>query len=71
MDFGTIIGIVAGFVFTALSVVFSKGVLISYLDYPSALMTIGGSIAAMIVGHGLPRFLGQMKWIRLTLRIPK
>jgi chemotaxis protein MotA len=71
MDFGTIIGIVAGFTLTALSIVFAKGVLISYLDYPSALMTIGGSIAAMIVGHGLPRFLGQMKWIRLTLRIPK
>jgi chemotaxis protein MotA len=71
MDFGTIIGIVAGFLFTALSVVFSKGILVSYLDYPSALMTIGGSIAAMLVGHGLPRFLGQMKWIRLTLRIPK
>ncbi len=71
MDFGTIIGIVGGLTFTALSIVFSKGVLVSYLDYPSALMTIGGSIGAMLVGHGLQRFLGQMKWIRLTLRIPK
>jgi chemotaxis protein MotA len=71
MDFGTIIGLIAGLALTAASIVFSKGVLISYLDYPSALMTIGGSIAAMLVGHGLQRFLGQMKWIRLTLRIPK
>jgi chemotaxis protein MotA len=70
MDFGTIIGIIGGVAMTALSIVFAKGVLPAYLDYPSALMTIGGSISAMLVMHGLPRFLGQMKWVRLTLRIP-
>ncbi len=70
MDFGTIIGIVLGFTFTILSIIFAKGNFMAYLDYPSALMTIGGSIAAMIVGHGIKRFMGQGKWVRLVMRIP-
>ena len=41
-----------------------------YADVGSALVTIGGSICAMLVGHGLPRFLGQIKWIRLVMRMP-
>ena len=71
MDFGTIIGIVMGLVMTVLSIIFAKGNFIAYLDIPSVMMTVGGSIAAMLVAQGLPRFLGQMKWIRLTLRVPK
>jgi len=71
MDFGTIIGIIAGFILIVISIVFAKGAIMSYVDLPSVLMTVGGSIAGMLVGHGLQRFLGQMKWIRLTLRIPK
>jgi chemotaxis protein MotA len=70
MDFGTIIGVIGGFAAVAISIVAAKGILGSYLDWPSALTTIGGSIAAMLVGHGLPKFLGQGKWIRLVLRIP-
>jgi len=70
MDFGTIIGVIGGFAAVAISIVGAKGILGSYLDWPSALTTIGGSIAAMIVGHGIPKFLGQGKWIRLVLRIP-
>jgi chemotaxis protein MotA len=70
MDFGTIIGVIGGFAAVAISIVGSKGILGSYLDWPSALTTIGGSIAAMIVAYGIPKFLGQTKWIRLVLRIP-
>ena len=71
MDFGTIIGVIAGIILIFLSITFAKGNILLYLDIPSALMTIGGSIAAMLVAQGLPRFLGQVKWIRLVLRIPK
>jgi len=70
MDFGTILGIIAGFVVVILGIVFSKGNLLLYADAGSAFITIGGSICAMLVGHGLQKFLGQMKWIRLTMRIP-
>ena len=71
MDFGTILGIIVGFIMVVASIMFSKGNILLYADYPSMLMTIGGSICAMLVAHGLPRFLGQVKWIRLVLRIPK
>jgi chemotaxis protein MotA len=70
MDFGTILGIIAGFIVVILGIIFSKGNIILYADAGSALVTIGGSVCAMLVGHGLQRFLGQMKWIRLVMRIP-
>ncbi len=70
MDIGTILGMIAGFVMVVLSIVFAKGNIILYADFPSMLMTIGGSISAMIVGNGISRFLGQVKWIRLVLRVP-
>jgi len=70
MDFGTIIGIIAGIAAVAVSIVGAKGMLGSYIDWPSALTTIGGSISAMLVGHGIKKFLEQGKWVRLVLRIP-
>lgn len=70
MDLGTIFGIIAGFVLVVLSIIFARGNLSTYVDPSSVMMTIGGSIAAMLVGHGIRRFLGQMKWIRLVMRIP-
>jgi chemotaxis protein MotA len=70
MDWGTIIGILGGLAMTILSIVASQGILILYFNLPSILMTVGGSICAMLVGHGIPRFLGQGKWIRLTMRVP-
>lgn len=70
MDFGTILGIIGGFVVTVISILLARGNLMLYVDVASMFMTIGGSIAAMIVGHGIPRFLGQVKWIRLVMRVP-
>jgi chemotaxis protein MotA len=70
MDFGTIFGIIAGIAAVAVSIVGAKGILGSYIDWPSALTTIGGSISAMLVGHGIKKFLEQGKWVRLVLRIP-
>jgi len=70
MDFGTIIGVIAGFVLLTISLFLAKANVLLYLDAGSALTTIGGSIAAMLVAYGIPKFLGQAKWIRLLLRIP-
>ena len=71
MDFGTIFGIIAGFVVTVVSIILAKGNLMLYIDVASMFMTIGGSVAAMLVAHGIPRFLGQVKWLRLVMRIPR
>jgi chemotaxis protein MotA len=70
MDLGTIFGVIAGFAVTLISIVLAKGNIMLYVDVPSMFMTIGGSICAMLVGHGIQKFLGQMKWIRLVMRIP-
>ncbi len=70
MDLGTVFGIIVGFIVTVISIVMAKGNLMLYVDVPSMFMTIGGSICAMLVGHGIPRFMGQVKWIRLVMRVP-
>jgi chemotaxis protein MotA len=70
MDFGTILGMIVGFIVVVLSIIFSKGNILLYVDLGSALCTIGGSACAMLVGHGIQRFLQQRKWIGLVMRIP-
>jgi len=70
MNLAVIVGIVVGFFVVFFPVVLARGNLLLYLDLGSALTTIGGSICAMLVGHGFKKFFGQGKWLRLVMRIP-
>ena len=70
MNLAVIVGIVAGFLAVFIPVIFARGNLLLYFDLGSAITTIGGSVCAMLVGHGFKRFFGQGKWIRLAMRTP-
>jgi chemotaxis protein MotA len=70
MDLSTIVGIIAGFLAVFVPVIFAHGDLRLYFDLGSSITTIGGSIAAMLVAQGFSRFFGQIKWLRLVMRIP-
>ena len=70
MDLGTVIGIGAGFALIFMSIVTSGGNILSYIDLPSVLMTIGGSFAALMVANPISRVLGMMKYVVHTLRMP-
>jgi chemotaxis protein MotA len=70
MNLAIIVGVIAGFFVVFFPVVLARGNLMLYLDLGAALTTIGGSICAMLVGHGFKKFFGQAKWLRLALRIP-
>lgn len=70
MDLGTIIGVAAGFVLIAMSILTSGGAAGSYLHLPSAMMVMGGSFAAMLVANPLSRMLGIMKYVRHAMRVP-
>jgi len=70
MNLAIIVGVIVGFFVVFFPVVLARGNLLLYLDLGAALTTIGGSICAMLVGHGFKKFCGQAKWRRLALRIP-
>jgi len=70
MNLAIIVGVIVGFFVVFFPVVLARGNLLLYLALGAALTTIGGSICAMLVGHGFKKFCGQAKWLRLALRIP-
>jgi len=70
MNLAVIVGVVVGFFVVFFPVVLARGNLLLYADLGSALTTIGGSICAMLIGHGFKKFFAQTKWLRLAMRIP-
>ena len=70
MDLGTIVGVFGGFALIFMSILTSKGNIGAYINVPSALMTIGGSFAALLVSNPLARVLGIMKYVNIGLRVP-
>jgi chemotaxis protein MotA len=71
MDLGSVFGVIMGFVVILASILLAKGNIMLYIDIASMFMTVGGSICAMLVSFGIPKFMGQMKWIRLVMRVPR
>ena len=67
MNLGPIIGVVGGFVALIISIILAKAPFSAYADMPSVFTTIVGSIMAMIVGHGIGRFLQIPRWMRIIL----
>ncbi len=51
MDIATIAGIIAGFVFIVMGIITSGGNMMAFVDIPSVLVTIGGTIAALFVAY--------------------
>jgi chemotaxis protein MotA len=70
MDLGTILGVVLGAILIVMSILTSGGNLANYIDIPSFLMVIGGSLAAVLVGNPLSRVTGVMKYIQVVLKVP-
>lgn len=66
MDIGSIGGLIAGFVFIALGIIFAKGNPLLFINLPSVMITIGGSFAAICVSNPLSRILTLWKVARLA-----
>lgn len=58
MDIATIGGLIAGFVFIALGIIFAKGNVMMFLDPASVMITLGGSFAALCISNSLGKILG-------------
>ncbi|MDY6934251.1 MAG: motility protein A [Spirochaetota bacterium] len=70
MDIGTIGGLIGGFVFIALGIVFAKGNPAMFIDPASVMITIGGSFSALCISNPLARILRIWSVARFTFFSP-
>ena len=72
MDIATLIAIAGGVVLVVFGIVSSGGVqaLGNFVDVPSVIITIGGSVVGTIGNNKLPDFINGMKAISLSIKEP-
>ena len=63
MDLATIIGIAAGFTLLIVSILMGGG-MATFVNIPSLMIVIGGTIAATLINYPMSDFLGVMKVVR-------
>lgn len=59
MDIGTISGIIGGITFIILGIIMAQADLSLYVDMPSVMITIGGTVTSMFTAFGLKPVLGM------------
>jgi len=71
MEIGLLIGIIWGFVALILGILIAKSTLLIFIDMPSVMITVGGSIASMMVGYSLKQIIKIPTFFRVALFPPK
>lgn len=72
MDLASIIGLIVCFGMLMFGIIDAGGVAAvgSYLDFPSALITFGGSFAAVLTQYSLNDYIAGLKSISLVFKMP-
>jgi chemotaxis protein MotA len=70
MNIGMIIGMGAGIVFLYLGIIIADGNLLWFWDPPSIMITVGGTIASMLVGYPIKKVLSMVNLSRIALFPP-
>lgn len=74
MELGIIIGAIAGWIFILLSILFNAdmdiGAVVRFMDAPSVMITIGGTIASTIIAYPVPKLINGLKAVKNIL-MPK
>jgi len=70
MDLASIIGLAAGMFCIIASMYASGGVVTTYLDAASALMTIGGSFFALMLNYSIKEMLGMFNILGRAFKVP-
>lgn len=70
MDIASLGGVIVGFIMVIFGILSSGGVsaLDNFIDYPSIIITIGGSLTSVLGGNKLPDFLKGLKSISLPFK---
>lgn len=67
MDIATIVGLIVGFGAVLFGIISGKGDFRLFINIPSVLITIGGGLAATLVGTPLKDFLSLTKLVKLVV----
>ncbi len=72
MDIASLLGVGLCFVFMILSIVFSAGItgVQYFLDAPSAMITFGGALMAVLASRSMPSFINGLKSYTLIYKMP-
>lgn len=72
MDLASIIGLIVCFGMLVFGIIDAGGIAAvgSYLDFPSALITFGGSFAAVLTQYSLSEYIAGFKSITLVFKMP-
>lgn len=73
MDLATLIGIVVGAVMVFFGIVSSGGIVAlgNFVDVPSIIITIGGSISSLMTGYTMQEFISGFKSAGIAFKDPK
>ncbi|PKL35267.1 MAG: motility protein A [Spirochaetae bacterium HGW-Spirochaetae-1] len=71
MDISMPIGIIAGFVFIIFGILVGGGSVLMFWDPPSLLITMGGTIASMLVAYKIPMLMKLPKIVQICVFPPK
>ncbi|MCX7678567.1 MAG: motility protein A [Spirochaetes bacterium] len=67
MDLATIVGVIAGFTFLVLGIIFAGGSILQFIDPASIMITFGGSAAAMFVAFPMFKIMKMLPVFRVLL----
>jgi chemotaxis protein MotA len=70
VDLGVIIGVLGGGALVILGIIWGGGNVTAFFDPASVVITVGGAIASLFVGHPMSRVLSLITYLRITLRQP-
>ncbi len=70
MDIASLAGLALGLVMVVFGILSGGGGIGNFIDVPSVIITIGGSLSSTLASHKLPDFIGGLKSIVLTMKPP-
>lgn len=71
MDIASLVGLILGAVMVVFGILSSGGNIVeNFMDLPSVIITIGGSLAGTLASHKLADFIGGLKSIGLAMKEP-
>ena len=71
MDIASLVGLILGAVMVVFGILSSGGNIVEdFMDLPSVIITIGGSLAGTLASHKLADFISGLKGIGLAMKEP-
>ncbi len=68
MDIASLIGLIMGFLMLVYGIISNHADVMTYLNFPSAIITFGGAIFATMLSYSMQDFLNSMKSIKLVFK---